>query len=64
MNSTISNPNRRGLVADPPIARFLFNDTRSAPSGWPCGSGSALTGSTPASRKWSAPAGWTAAKVS
>jgi thiosulfate dehydrogenase [quinone] large subunit len=31
MNPTISNPNRRGLVADPPIAKFLFNDTRSAP---------------------------------
>jgi thiosulfate dehydrogenase (quinone) large subunit len=31
MNTSITNRHRSGLVADPPIAKFLFNDTRSAP---------------------------------
>jgi thiosulfate dehydrogenase [quinone] large subunit len=31
MNVTLATRNKRALVSDPPIAKFLFNDTRSAP---------------------------------
>jgi len=31
MNTGLLTRSRHTLVSDPPIARFLFNDTRSAP---------------------------------
>src|SRR3712207_7442654 len=31
MDITLATRNKRSLVSDPPIAKFLFNDTRSAP---------------------------------
>ena len=31
MSISLTNRNKRGLVADPPIAKFLFNSTKSAP---------------------------------